>query len=441
MATDGWDTDPRELLRAGADFDLAALDRAATPGWAHGKRAAEAFQAERGELLSELQERLFAHGRTGGDHAVLLIVQGLDTAGKGGVVRHVLGMVDPQGVALRAFGVPTNEEHRHHYLWRVRKALPSPGLIGVFDRSHYEDVLVVRVDELVEESVWSKRFAEINRFERQIVASGTTVVKVALMVGHDEQGVRLMERLDRPDKRWKWNPGDVDTRRQWDAFQEAYTDVFARTSTDAAPWYVVPADKKWYARLAVTELLTQTLVDLDLDWPKPRWRVDTQRRRLAETMSEEALAAATESSEENVAKAAEAEKDFADAVARADALGVGADAFEAIDEAVRSSRDGVAAVPAEVPFVVGLDKTAQAGSGTDGGAATDEVGASGAPPKRRKKDGKKKDDKNKKHKDKKDKDKKPAQAGAAPPKGKNAAAPKGKNAAPPKGQKKTPKKK
>ncbi|WP_185972592.1 PPK2 family polyphosphate kinase [Georgenia yuyongxinii] len=431
MATYGWDTDPRELLRAGPDFDLATLDRAAAPGWAHGKRAAEEFQAERGELLSELQERLFAHGRTGGDRAVLLIIQGLDTTGKGGVVRHVLGMVDPQGVALRAFGVPTNEERRHHYLWRVRKALPRPGLIGVFDRSHYEDVLVVRVDELVEKSVWSKRFAEINRFERQIVASGTTVVKVALMVGRDEQGVRLMERLDRPDKRWKWNPGDVDTRRQWEAFQEAYTDVFARTSTDAAPWYVVPADKKWYARLAVTELLTQTLVDLDLDWPKPRWRVDTQRHRLAETMSEEALAAAAESSKENVAKAAEAEKDFADAVARADALGVGADAFEAIDEAVRSSRDGAAAVPAEVPFVVGLDKTARAGGGTDGGAATDEVGGSGAPAKRRRKNDK--DKKHKDKKDKKDKDKKLAQAGAATPKGKNAATPKGK--------KKTPKKK
>ncbi|KAE8764764.1 PPK2 family polyphosphate kinase [Georgenia thermotolerans] len=321
MGSAGWRQDPRPLLRPAPDLDLAALDRGATPGWDAGKDAAEEYVAERGRLLSELQERLFADGRTGGRRAVLLVVQGLDTAGKGGIVRHVIGMVDPQGVALHAFGVPTDEERRHHYLWRVRRALPRPGLIGVFDRSHYEDVLVARVEGLVAEPVWSRRYAEINRFERQVVDGGTTVVKVALLVSREEQGVRLMERLDRPDKRWKWSPGDVDTRARWDAYQQAYADVFARTSTDVAPWHVVPADKKWYARLAVTELLTQALVGLDLDWPRPTWQVETQKRRLAATMSDEAVAAAEREAAEKLPEVTRAEAEFDEAVAAAARLG------------------------------------------------------------------------------------------------------------------------
>ncbi|GAA4288738.1 PPK2 family polyphosphate kinase [Georgenia daeguensis] len=313
-----WSTRPASALRAGPEVDLATLDRSATPGWEGGKNEARTFMAARGRLLSELQERLFAHGRSGGDRSVLLIVQGLDTAGKGGIVRHVVGMVDPQGVALRAFGVPTAEERRHHYLWRVRRALPRPGLIGVFDRSHYEDVLVARVDGTVEEDALPRRFSEINRFERQIAASGTTIVKVALLVSYEEQGLRLMKRLDRPDKHWKYDPGDVDTRRDWDAYQAAYADVLARTSTDVAPWHVVPVDRKWYARLAVTELLTQALVDLDLDWPRPRWRVDAQKRRLAATMSEESLQQAAANAEEEIAAYHQDEAEFAAAVARAD---------------------------------------------------------------------------------------------------------------------------
>jgi len=312
-----WTEKPQSVLRAGSDFDLASFGRDGSPGWAGGKSEAEDFMARRGHLLSELQERLFAHGRTGGDRAVLLVVQGLDTAGKGGIVRHVIGMVDPQGVALRAFGVPTEEEKRHHYLWRVRRALPRPGLIGVFDRSHYEDVLVARVEGLVDEDEWSRRYDEINRFEEEIAASGTTIVKVALMVSHEEQGLRLMERLDRPDKHWKYNPGDVDTRQSWDAYQAAYADVFARTSTELAPWHVVPADRKWYARLAVTELLTAALLDLRLDWPAADFDVDAQKARLAATMSEESLRDAASDAEEHVAEYREAEEEFAAAVAEA----------------------------------------------------------------------------------------------------------------------------
>lgn len=283
-ARDEWTLDPREALRAGAGFDLARLDRAGTPGWAGDRAAGEAFMQARGEDLSELQERLYAEGRTGGNRSVLLVLQGLDTAGKGGIVRHVMGMVDPQGVALASFGVPTAEERTHHYLWRIERRLPPPGRIGVFDRSHYEDVLVVRVDKLIPEAVWRPRYEEINAWENTLIEGGTTVVKVALMVSYAEQGDRLMERLERPDKHWKFSLGDITTRAKWPAYQDAYAEVFRQTSTDEAPWYVIPADKKWYARLAVTEILTRTMEELDLGWPTATFDVDEARRALKATM-------------------------------------------------------------------------------------------------------------------------------------------------------------
>lgn len=279
-----WNRRPHELLRAGPDGPRLtgpdALDRSSTPGWEHGKDAGKDWTTERGEHLSELQERLYAHGRTGGDRSVLLVLQGMDTAGKGGIVRHVLGMVDPQGVALRSFGVPTPEEAAQHYLWRIRRALPRPGAIGVFDRSHYEDVLVVRVEGLVPPDEWERRYEEINAFEAEVAASGTSIVKVALAISPQEQAERLRERLERPDKHWKYNPGDIDARERWWDYQEAYQAVLDRTSTDVAPWYVVPADRKWYARLAVTELLVRALDELDLGWPAADVDVAAELARL-----------------------------------------------------------------------------------------------------------------------------------------------------------------
>lgn len=283
MAKNFWKTDPRDALKAGPTFDLSTLDRNGRPGWAGNKSRGEAYMAARGEELSDLQEKLFAEGRSGGERSVLLVLQGLDTAGKGGIVRHVMGMVDPQGVKLASFGVPTAEERAHHYLWRIEKQLPPAGRIGVFDRSHYEDVLVVRVDELVPEAEWQGRYDEINAWEEKLIAGGTTIVKVALMVSYDEQGARLAERLDRPDKYWKFSPSDITTRSKWPAYQQAYADVFARTSTEKAPWYVVPADRKWYARLAVTEILTQTLESLDLGWPAATFDVAEMQAALAKT--------------------------------------------------------------------------------------------------------------------------------------------------------------
>lgn len=305
-----WETAPHLALRAGANFDLAGLDRSSTPGFDGDKDDGKDRMEERAELLNELQERLFAAGKHGAKESVLLVIQGLDTAGKGGIVRHVMGMVDPQGVAMASFGVPTKEELSHHYLWRVRRELPEPGKIGVFDRSHYEDVLVARVDELVEEEVWRKRYDEINRFEKKIVDSGTTIIKVALMCSKEEQAGRILERIERPDKRWKHNPGDLDTRAKWDDYQEAYQDVFRLTSTDYAPWYVVPADKKWYSRVAVTELLTQALIDIDPQWPKPRWHVDVQKRRLFETVDPDIVDELEQAVAEQVADAEDDHGDY-----------------------------------------------------------------------------------------------------------------------------------
>lgn len=274
-----------DALRVGPEpgaFDLAGMDRAATPCVKDAATVAE-LRPLLGDELADLQERLYAEGRTDGTRSVLLVVQGLDTAGKGGIVRHVAGMMDPQGLAIRSFGVPTPEEREHDFLWRIRRALPAPGRIGVFDRSHYEDVLVARVKELVAPEVWEARYDEIVAFERDLVAAGTTIVKVALMVSRDEQYKRLAARLDRPDKLWKYNPSDVDTRLLWDEYQAAYQAVLDRTSIPEAPWYVVPADSKDYARLAVTKLLLDALRSLDLGWPTPDYDVDVEKARLAKT--------------------------------------------------------------------------------------------------------------------------------------------------------------
>ncbi len=341
--TELWSEDPRTALRVGADFDLSTFDRGGAPAWTGNKDQAEAAMKARGGLLSELQERLFAHGRAGGNRKVLVIVQGLDTAGKGGITRHVMGLVDPQGVSLRSFGVPTAEERRHHYLWRIKRGLPRPGLIGVFDRSHYEDVLVVRVEELVEEEVWRKRYAEINKWEKSLVDDETIVIKLALMVSHDEQGKRLMERLDRPDKRWKFSSGDLTTRARWDDFQEAYADVFRLTDTDHAPWYVLPADRKWYSRLAATEILTRTLVDMDLKWPQPRWKPEVQRRQLAATMSPDALAESLADTERVVMKALESSTEVREEAVMLRVKGQADEAHGAALEGLRAKREGLLA--------------------------------------------------------------------------------------------------
>ncbi|SHU65605.1 polyphosphate kinase 2 [Mycobacteroides abscessus subsp. abscessus] len=240
------------------------------------------MQAELSGRLGLLQEMLYANGRSGDHRSVLLVLQGMDTSGKGGIVKHVVGQVDPQGMAHASFGVPTEDERKHHYLWRIRNALPSGGQLGVFDRSHYEDVLVVRVHNLVAPEVWGARYEEINAFEKELTEAGTTILKVVLVVSLDEQKRRLAERLDRPDKYWKFNPNDIDERAFWPAYQDAYQAVLEKTSTAHAPWYVIPCDRKWYSRLAVTALLDETLDGLNLSWPPADFDIEEQKRRLAQ---------------------------------------------------------------------------------------------------------------------------------------------------------------
>ena len=225
---------------------------------------------------------LYANSRSGDTRSVLLVLQGMDTAGKGGIVKHVVGAANPQGIEYTSFGKPTAEELKHHYLWRIRRALPGPGHIGVFDRSHYEDVLIVRVRDLAPPDVWGKRYDEINRFERKLVDDGTTIIKVAMFVSLDEQKKRLAKRLKRPDKYWKYNPDDIDERMLWPKYQEAYQAVLDRTATDYAPWHIVPCDRKWYSRLAITELLIEALKGLNLSWPPPDFDVAVEKKRLAQ---------------------------------------------------------------------------------------------------------------------------------------------------------------
>jgi PPK2 family polyphosphate:nucleotide phosphotransferase len=273
----------QQLRLPAGPVDLASIDPRATPGFNGDKAAGKTALAELDATVSELQELLYAHGRTGGQRRLLLVVQGMDTAGKGGVLRHAVGLLDPQGVRIKAFKAPTAEERKRGFLWRVRNALPAPGEVGVFDRSHYEDVLVARVNKLARPEVIERRYDAINKFEQDLVDSGCTVMKVMLHISSDEQKARLMERLDRPDKHWKYNPGDVDERAKWGDYQRAYEIALKRCNTDAAAWYVVPADRKWYRNLAVTHLLVEHLKGMKLTWPPADFDVKLEKKRLAAT--------------------------------------------------------------------------------------------------------------------------------------------------------------
>jgi PPK2 family polyphosphate:nucleotide phosphotransferase len=272
-----------EALRVGAGFSLFDLDARSTPAFDGDKAAAKELMPALADEASELQERLYAESKNGGTRSLLLVIQGMDTSGKGGIMRYVVGELDPQGVSYTAFKAPTAEERKHPFLWRIRRALPAPGQIGVFDRSHYEDVLIARVRELVPRATWSRRYAQINAFEKSVVESGTTVVKVMLHISSDEQKARLMERLERPDKHWKFNPGDIDERQRWPHYQEAYQAALEKCSTPDVPWFVVPADRKWYARLAVQNLVLEHLRAMDPHWPAADFDVETEKARLAAT--------------------------------------------------------------------------------------------------------------------------------------------------------------
>src|SRR3954449_7866104 len=228
-------------LRAPAGpIDLHGFDTRATPGFDGGKRKAQKAQAKTAERLSVLQEQLYAEGRHGGTRSVLLVLQGMDTSGKGGTVRHVVGQCDPSGLHVASFGRPTAEELEHDFLWRIRRQLPKPGKIGVFDRSHYEDVLAARVRGVVDRRTWGRRYKTIIRFEEELVAGGTRIVKCFLHISAEEQRERRLTRLGGPTKHWKYNPGYLDDRALWPDYMVASADALERCSTDNALWHIVP---------------------------------------------------------------------------------------------------------------------------------------------------------------------------------------------------------
>jgi PPK2 family polyphosphate:nucleotide phosphotransferase len=270
-----------QLLRVPeAGIDLSTVDAAGTPQAPGGKSATKEDWAKQAPMLADLQERLFANGRSGERRSFLLVLQGLDSSGKGGTVKHVVGQVDPQGVGITAFKAPTPEERRRGFLWRIRRRLPEPGMLGVFDRSHYEDVVTVRVRRLAPRSVWSRRYGTIDRFEQGLSEDGIAIVKCYLHISRAEFVERQLARLDDPTKHWKYNPGDLDVYGLWDDYLEAYSDALARCNPEHAPWYVIPADRKWYRNWAVTKLLIETLEGMGLEWPKADIDVDAERARV-----------------------------------------------------------------------------------------------------------------------------------------------------------------
>jgi PPK2 family polyphosphate:nucleotide phosphotransferase len=279
----------RKLLKAPTPADLAAIDPRSTPGLPKAGRKAEdpkawsaAELARLGTELAGLQERLYAATRSGDDERRLLIVlQAMDAGGKDGLVRHVGGVFNPLGLEVTSFKAPTAEELGHHFLWRIRRRLPEPGHVGIFNRSHYEDVLIVRVHDLVPADEWRKRYDVINAFERELVDDGVILVKIMLHISPEEQLMRLAERLEDPTKYWKYNPADVDERRKWDDYQAAYNDALTRCA-EAAPWYVVPADRKWYRNWVVASLLVEVLNAENPVYPPPDFDVAAEKKRLLE---------------------------------------------------------------------------------------------------------------------------------------------------------------
>lgn len=255
----------RYQVKPGSKVELDQWDPNETEAFEGNKDdGAERLEELNGQL-EELQELLYAEHR----RRVLIVLQGMDTSGKDGTIRHVFEGVNPQGVRVASFKVPSAEELDHDYLWRVHKQVPGKGEMVIFNRSHYEDVLVVRVHELVPKEIWSRRFDQINHFERMLAEEGTTLLKFYLHIDQEEQKERLQARLDEPEKSWKFNPGDLKERELWSEYLKAYNDVLSMTSTEWAPWYVVPANRKWYRNLVVASVLVKTLRGLDMKYPEP----------------------------------------------------------------------------------------------------------------------------------------------------------------------------
>jgi len=258
------------LVKSGEKVNLTEWDPNDTGDFKGGKKDGLAEVAKLNDELEVLQEMLFAEHK----HKVLIVLQAMDTGGKDGVIRRVFDGVNPQGVRVASFKVPTQEELDHDYLWRVHKVVPGKGEMVIFNRSHYEDVLVVRVHNYVSPDVWKKRFDQINQFERLLAENGTTILKFYLHIDRDEQKERLQARLDEPNKRWKFRLGDLEERKLWPDYMQAYEDVLSKTSTKYAPWFIVPANRKWYRDLVISGVLVDTLKGLNMKFPEPEENLD-----------------------------------------------------------------------------------------------------------------------------------------------------------------------
>lgn len=252
-------------VNPGSKFKVTDIDPSDTPGFKGGKQEAASESKKLQKRLSSLQEVLFAEGK----RKVLIVLQGMDTSGKDGTIEHVMGGFDPGGVRVVSFKKPTETELSHDYLWRVHANVPSKGEVVIFNRSHYEDVLIVRVHSLVPKAVWSKRYDQIADFERMLVENDTLILKFFLHISQNEQKERLQARLDDPSKQWKFNRGDLEERKLWDDYQKAYEDAITKTSTEYAPWYIIPANRKWYRNWAVGTIVADAMEKLDMKYPKP----------------------------------------------------------------------------------------------------------------------------------------------------------------------------
>lgn len=272
-----FDKHPSETLLAGKGFKLKDCDPDSTPGYPGDKQDGEMLLEELDGKLAQLQEQLFAESRFGGTKRILLVLQAMDTAGKGGIVTHVMGAMNPHGVQLKSFKAPTAEEKSYDFLWRIEKEVPAAGMVGVFDRSHYEDVLIHRVHRWANPEELERRYLAINEFEARQSSAGTRIVKVMLHISRDEQKERLLARLDDPAKIWKYSSTDLKERAFWSDYMDAYQKAFEKTGTEVAPWHVVPANKKWFARIAVQQLLLDALEGLKLQWPVPELDVGLER--------------------------------------------------------------------------------------------------------------------------------------------------------------------
>lgn len=278
-----WTLPPSQLLRFHHDTRVAAIDGDSTPGFDGNKDDAERFIAISSSEIARYQRLMYANGVKGSRRRLLIILQGMDASGKGGIVRHVFSQGDPMGIHYHGFGKPGAEELDHDFLWRVKRELPKRGWIAVFDRSHYEDVVMPHVYGTYPEDVWRARYDQINEFERELAASGCAILKIFLVVSQDEQKKHFLGRLDDPTKYWKFDISDLEARDRWDDYMDAWQEVFEKTSTAAAPWYLVPADNRWYSRAVVSELLRTTLKNMNMTWPplEPEVDPDEVRRRLA----------------------------------------------------------------------------------------------------------------------------------------------------------------